>query len=107
MGEAVKGYLTKFMRKWKKNDSFELPELTRTIVTGWLKNPFTLGSYSYRVVDSDPLKLKPSDLAKSLKVNGVPRVLFAGEATSDEHYTAVHGAMESGEEAARKIVNFK
>ena len=106
VGDALKGYLTDFMRKWEK-DSFELPQLTRTIVTRWLKNPYTLGSYSYREVDSDPLNLCPSHLAEPLEVEGAPRVLFAGEATSDTHYTAVHGAMESGERAALDIVNLK
>ena len=104
MGEAVKGYLTDFMREWEENRSFELPELKNTIVTRWLENQFTLGSYSYREVDSDPLCKSPKDLATPLKdEKGVPRVWFAGEATSEDYYTAVHGAMESGKKAADDI----
>ena len=105
MKDGLKGYFTDLMRKYKNNPNFELPPLTRIIVTRWLSNPYTLGSYSYREVDSDSLKLSPSDLAEPLVVNNVPRVLFAGEATSDEFYTAVHGAMETAEKAAKKIVS--
>ena len=105
VGDDLKRYFTDLMRKLNNNTSFELPQLKKTIVTKWLKNQFTLGSYSYREVDSDPLNLSPKDLATPLKdEKGVPRVLFAGEATSNTHYTAVHGAMESGEKAALKIV---
>ena len=112
VGDDLKRYFTDLMRKLNNNTSFELPQLKKTIVTKWLKNQFTLGSYSYREVDSDPLNLSPSDLATPLKdEKGVPRVLFAGEATSDNYYTAVHGAMESGKKAADdiydEIFNFK
>ena len=104
VGDDLKRYFTDLMRKLNNNTSFELPQLKKTIVTKWLKNQFTLGSYSYREVDSDPLNLSPSALATPLKdEKGVPRVLFAGEATSDNYYTAVHGAMESGKNAADDI----
>ena len=93
------------MRKLNNNTSFELPQLKKTIVTKWLKNQFTLGSYSYREVDSDPLCKSPKDLAEPLEdEEGNPIVLFAGEATSEDYYTAVHGAMQSGEDAALEIV---
>ena len=96
------------MRKLNNNTSFELPELKNTIVTRWLENQFTLGSYSYREVDSDPLCKSPKDLAEPLEdEEGNPIVLFAGEATSKNYYTAVHGAMQSGERAALDIVNLK
>lgn len=35
---------------------------------------------------------------------GNPRVLFAGEATSLNHYATVHGASETGEREAKRIL---
>jgi hypothetical protein len=53
------------------------------------------GSYSYRETDSDILDITHESLAEPLKVSNVPRVLFAGEATTNDYYSAVHGAMDS------------
>ena len=107
MGDALKGYFTDLMRKWKQDPSFVLPELKRVIVTRWLSNPYTLGAYSYRDVDSDALNITQSDLAKPITVNNVPRILLAGEATSEKYYTAVHGALDTGAREALRIVNLK
>jgi hypothetical protein len=39
-----------------------------------------------------------------LKCNGVPRVLFAGEATTDNYYSAVHSAVASAEREVKRIL---
>jgi monoamine oxidase len=102
---ALQGYLTDLMRKYKKDPSFTLPALKQIIVTRWLSNEFTLGSYSFREVDSDNIYY--SDLATPVMVNDVPKVLFAGEATIDEYHTAVHGALASGAREAKRILDLK
>ena len=106
MGDALKVYFTDLMKKWKNDPNFVLPQLTRVIVTRWNSNPYTMGSYSYREKDSDALKRSPSDLAEPLRVNDIPKVWFAGEATSDDFYTAVHGAMQSAEDVARNVTKY-
>ena len=107
IANGLTGYLTDIVRKWKQNPSFALPALKRIIVTRWLANPYTLGSYSYREVDSDTLDIWHSDLATPVSVNRVPKILFAGEATDDAYYSAVHGAVASGAREAQRIINRK
>jgi hypothetical protein len=53
------------------------------------------GAYGYRETDSDLLGITFSDLAEPLTFAGAPRVLFAGEATTDNYYSAVHSAVDS------------
>jgi len=79
--------------------------MKQIIVTRWKANPYTLGSYSYRELDSDPLDIWHSDLATPVSVNTVPKVLFAGEATDDVYYSAVHGAVASGAREAQRILS--
>jgi len=58
IAEDVQAHLVSVLRKWKENPDFELPALKRIIVTRWFSNPYTLGSYSYREIDSDILGTK-------------------------------------------------
>jgi len=37
----------------------------------------------------------------------VPKVLFAGEATTDPYYSTVHGALDSGAREAMRIIKLK
>lgn len=39
-------------------------------------------------------------------IQGVPRVVLAGEAVHQTHYSTTHGAFESGLDQARIICNF-
>jgi hypothetical protein len=55
VAEALQSHLVTVLRKWKNDPEFELPALKRTIVTRWYNNPYILGSYSYREIDSDRL----------------------------------------------------
>jgi monoamine oxidase len=45
-----------------------------------------------------------SDLSNPLTVNDAIKVLFAGEATTDEYFSTVHGAMYSGQREADIII---
>jgi hypothetical protein len=44
-----------------------------------------------------------SNLAIPLVFNNAKKVFFAGEATTDEYFSTVHGAMQSGKNAALAI----
>lgn len=76
------------------------------IRSSWATNPYFLGSYSYQSMQSNNLGISRGDLASPVKdSNGVTRLLFAGEATSDiGHYQTVHGAVESGWREADRII---
>ncbi|MDR3763590.1 MAG: NAD(P)/FAD-dependent oxidoreductase [Acidobacteriota bacterium] len=65
----------------------------------WQNDPFSRGSYSYVGVDGEGAQ----------KVLAAPlgnKLFFAGEATaSDGHHATVHGAIGSGERAAREVLS--
>lgn len=63
----------------------------------WAADPFTRGAYSFSVAGAEKV---PEELARP--VGGV--LFFAGEATADRlELGTVHGALASGERAAREI----
>ena len=64
------------------------------------------GSYSHRDVDSDVLGISHANLSIPLMYNDAPKVLFAGEATLNEYYSAVHGAMESAVRAVDMLIDY-
>ncbi|MEM8712682.1 MAG: NAD(P)/FAD-dependent oxidoreductase [Planctomycetota bacterium] len=73
------------------------PALQGTHVTSWRSDPLFLGSYSY---------LKPGASPADRQALGAPwgRIRFAGEATSVEYASTVHGAMMTGLREASRIV---
>jgi monoamine oxidase len=82
---------------------FEISEshVRRQFVTfhthNWIADPFTRGAYAYLPVNG--LELQQT-LARSIE----DVLFFAGEATSVGHIGTVHGAIESGQRAAREIL---
>ncbi len=74
-----------------------IPEPTNVLVTCWLRDEYSLGSYSFLGLET---KLDDRELlAAPLKA----RIFFAGEATSSSYPSTVHGAVLSGREAAAAI----
>ncbi len=69
------------------------------LMTRWLRDPYTRGSYSYAAVNST---LQDRALLASPVEN---RLFFAGEATHQDYPATVHGAYLSGLDAAEKIFN--
>jgi monoamine oxidase len=63
----------------------------------WHSDPFTRGAYAYLPVNG--LELQQT---LALPVDGT--LFFAGEATSLGHIGTVHGALESGQRAAKEIL---
>ncbi len=75
------------------------------VSTKWNSNPFICGSYSY--VDANCNAKKTfEDLIEPICVDGVPRILFAGEATHPRFYSTVHGAYLSGQREAKRLVDY-
>ncbi len=68
------------------------------LVTRWGADAFARGSYSFAAVGSDPTMR--DDLARP--IGG--RLYLAGEATSREHPSTVHGALLSGRRAAEQVI---
>jgi polyamine oxidase len=73
------------------------PSLLAHEVTHWTTDPYSLGSYSYIPVGA-------SDRDFELLAEPVgERLLFAGEATSFDHYATAHGAMLTGLREAKRL----
>jgi polyamine oxidase len=66
-------------------------------VTHWSTDPYSLGSYSYI-----PVGASDTDFGLLAEPVG-ERLLFAGEATSFDHYQTVHGAMLTGLREAKRL----
>ncbi|RVW00178.1 flavin monoamine oxidase family protein [Rhodococcus xishaensis] len=72
-----------------------------THVTRWTSDPFAMGSYSYYRAGAGATAAERDTL-------GAPvgdQLLFAGEATSGEHYGYIHGAMLSGAREAERLLD--
>ena len=106
-GERLTGKSGHFMRD-RALDSlasiFEYPRprlqqmLQGWYVHDWQSDPFSRGSYSYVAVDGEGAQ---AELGQPL----ADTLFFAGEATNSEgHHGEVHGAIETGERAAREIL---
>ncbi|XP_052748334.1 spermine oxidase-like isoform X2 [Galleria mellonella] len=92
--------LRKFMGR-----NVTIPEPTAIVRSSWHSNPFTRGSYTYDNVLAPQYPTAREDLGAPLTdSSGRPRVLFAGEATSPNHFGTVHGASETGYREALKLL---
>ncbi|CAF4913820.1 unnamed protein product [Pieris macdunnoughi] len=93
--------LRKFMGKL-----YDIPEPTGIIRSSWFSNPFTRGSYSYEnrltTQNANDRRLLAEPLRDTL---GIPRLLFAGEATDSHHFSTAHGAVDSGHREAMRLIN--
>ncbi|KAK0099065.1 hypothetical protein PV326_008379 [Microctonus aethiopoides] len=83
------------------SNHYNITEPTKIIRTSWNTNENFLGTYSYRGIESDLADVDYTDLAEPIMRNNKP---FAGEATS-EHYSTVHGAIDSGWREADRLIN--
>lgn len=80
--------------------SRSLPRLTGAQVSGWGRDAGSLGAYSFFAAGS-----APTDRAALAGADWEGRLAFAGEATSVDHPSTVHGAWLSGIEAAQAILD--
>jgi monoamine oxidase len=75
----------------------DIPEPEDWQITRWGSDPFSYGSYSFDQAGSD------SETRETLAEPVDDRVFFAGEATSTDNPSTVHGAYLSGLEVAEAI----
>lgn len=87
----------RFLRK-------NLPPLKRVIRSNWGEDPCFLGSYSFNTPRSNTRHREA--LARPLTGSAPLQVLFAGEATHLTHFSATHGAFESGVREAERLIQY-
>ena len=92
--------LEKFMK-------VKLPRPIAMRRTRWLTRENFLGSYSYCSMNTAAHDVYPEDLKETVfNANGKPVLLFAGEATSSKYQGYVHGAYDTGKEAAEVLIEY-
>ncbi|XP_076460595.1 spermine oxidase-like [Babylonia areolata] len=96
----VKDVLHELLTRFLANP--DLPAPRRLIRTGWYSNPYTRGAYSF-LATGVPLELHEV-LSLPLPSPQSPALQLAGEACSKRYYSTAHGALESGQDAARAIL---
>lgn len=102
--EQVKQGCTRVLRKFLSY-KYTIPDPVDIVRTSWYSNPHFRGCYSFRSMNSDALNVTAADLAKPLKNTlGTDVLLFAGEATHNNFYSTVHGALETGWREADRII---
>jgi monoamine oxidase len=79
--------------------SRSMPKLTGAQLSGWGRDAASLGAYSFYATGSGP-----EDRAALGGTDWDGRLVFAGEATSVDHPSTVHGAWLSGLDAAQDIL---
>lgn len=78
-----------------------VPDPSHSIVTKWLQDEFSMGTYSY-------VQVNVSESArKDLFMPIHNRLYFAGEATSSSYPGSTHGALQSGVDAANNMMENK
>ncbi|XP_066139168.1 uncharacterized protein [Euwallacea fornicatus] len=93
-----------FLLKKFVGSHYKIVEPTNILRSKWGTNPNFLGTYSYVGVETQKKGVTREELAKPLVFNGKEMVLFAGEATIDKFFSTVHGAVESGNKAAERLI---
>jgi len=81
-----------------------LPPLKRAFRSNWGEDPCFLGSYSFNTPHSNTRHREA--LARPLSGSAPLQVLFAGEATHLTHFSATHGAFESGVREAERLIHY-
>ncbi|KAI5748199.1 hypothetical protein M8J77_022970 [Diaphorina citri] len=85
--------------------NYTIPEPVRCLKSNWGTHNYFKGSYSSRSLITEKLNTSAGDLAAPVtNEKGKPVLLFAGEATSDHHYSTVHGAIETGWREADRLL---
>ncbi|RZF42553.1 hypothetical protein LSTR_LSTR016939 [Laodelphax striatellus] len=106
--EEIGRHCTSLLAKiTRRND---LPHPVEVIRSQWHSNRFVCGGYSHTTSQCDqtcgPESLQAPVYVESLISNQHPAILLAGEATHETYFSTTHGAFESGERQARKIISF-
>ncbi|KAK9887449.1 hypothetical protein WA026_022595 [Henosepilachna vigintioctopunctata] len=99
--EMKNGTLHAMKKAFGRN--FNVTEPVKVIHSKWCTNPHFRGTYSYETVNS--LNHCQDTLSQPINgIDGKPRILFAGEATSPRRFSTVDGAIETGFREADRLV---
>ncbi|XP_055531185.1 spermine oxidase-like [Wyeomyia smithii] len=84
-----------------------IPKPINFVRSTWGSDLNTFGAYSSRSLLTEKLGTGATDLSEPITNSvGKPILLFAGEATSHNHWSTVHGAIETGWREADRIINY-
>lgn len=90
------------LRRWFGAKNVEEPVAVHA--TRWHADEWTRGSYSHVIAGKSAGSMR-NDLAEpTTSLGGRNVVYWAGEATSDDHFATVHGALMSGQREADRIL---
>jgi len=96
--EIIQSAVRALARILELDESKLRQQLTGAYVHDWQQDPFSRGAYSYASVGG-------IDAAKALAAPVADTLYFAGEATNFDGYNGTaHGAMASGDRAAREML---
>jgi monoamine oxidase len=68
--------------------------------SNWKVDPFAYGSFSF------PCAKGPKEVFENLKQNIGGQIWFAGEATNYQFLGTVHGALMSGRDTSKEVLNY-
>lgn len=97
--DSVMWLLRKFVNQ-------SIPDPVNMIKTKWKTKKNFFGSYSYESTAAYDAGIFPKTLGKTIEVNGKPVILFAGEAYHQDYASLTQGAVMSGFDKAKEILNF-
>lgn len=104
--EAIAKRCIFVLRKYL-GETYTVPDPVFCKRSKWGSNKWTRGSYSFRSIKTDSMNVWAEDLSEPVtNIQGKPLLCFAGEATSTEFYSTVHGAVESGWREAERILKY-
>ncbi|XP_058828035.1 spermine oxidase-like [Topomyia yanbarensis] len=102
--EVVDGLLTVLNRFFI---DISIPKPINFIRSSWFSEPNFRGSYSSRSLKTEQYATGAKQLSEPVTdSNDKPILLFAGEATSANHWSTVHGAIETGWREAQRLVQY-
>ncbi|XP_072388073.1 spermine oxidase-like [Diabrotica undecimpunctata] len=86
---------------------YDICEPDEILRSKWSSNPHFCGSYVYKSIDQEKHNATAEDLARPIiaKSYNKPTLFFAGEATSTDHFSTVHGAIETGFREGDRLVD--
>ncbi|XP_074041191.1 uncharacterized protein isoform X2 [Leptinotarsa decemlineata] len=102
--QEVGAICVKVLRKFLVD--YQVPDPSKVFRSKWLSNPWIKGSYCNITPECDKSGLGTNKLSEPVYVDGVPRILLAGEAVNVTHHSTTHGAYESGHQQASFLYNF-
>ncbi|GAB6025499.1 hypothetical protein CHUAL_011238 [Chamberlinius hualienensis] len=99
--DEVMAVCVNLIRRFTGNPN--IPSPRRMWRTKWCSDQWACGSYTH-VTNNSCLK-EIRNLAQPLPNEKKPVVLFAGEATHDNYYSTIHGALLTGIREAQRIIS--